>query len=154
MGELHIKKIKKKSENLLRSPKSPIFGTKLDFFPIGTFQIPNVPNFNKFIWSKLHIKKKNNKNLRTFFDDKNPQFSELKWIFFQLEHSKSQMFQISINLFGLSFILKKNNKNRRTLFDDKNPQFSELKWIFFQLEHSKSKIFEISNNLFDLSFIS
>merc|ERR1712055_455580 len=62
------------------------------------------------------LKKKNNKYRRTFFDDKNPQFSELKWIFFQLEHSKSQMFQISINLFGLSFILKKNNKNRRTFF--------------------------------------
>merc|ERR1711872_137967 len=38
--------------------KSPIFGTKVDFFPIRTFQIPNVPNFKKFIWSKLHIKRK------------------------------------------------------------------------------------------------
>ena len=47
-----------RSENFFYQIFSPIFGTKVDFFPIGTFGIPNVPNFNKFIWSKLSIKKK------------------------------------------------------------------------------------------------
>ena len=135
----------------------------MDFFPIGTFRIQNFPNFNKFLLSKLHIKKKiikiraaffpNNKNRSNFFSEKNPQFSEQKWIFFQLEHSEFQIFQISINLFCLSYILNKNYKNRSNFFFEKNPQFSEQKWIFFHFPKKISKIFQIQKKLFCLNFI-
>merc|ERR1712055_795757 len=133
MGTLHIKKKIIKIGGPFLTTKSSIFGTKVDFFPIGTFRIQNFPNFNKFILSKLHIKKKNNKNRSNFFFEKNPQFSEQKWIFFQLEQSESQIFEISRNLFYLSYILKKNNKNRSNFFSEKNPQLSEQKWIFFPI---------------------
>ena len=80
----NLKKRKKKLENLFfRDPQ--IFGTKVDFFPIGKIGIRNVPNFNNFISSKLHIDKKN-KNRRTFLVHENPRFSEQKWTFFQLEN--------------------------------------------------------------------
>ena len=125
----------------MRSPKSPIFGTKVDFFPIGTFQIPNVPNFNKFIWSKLHIKKKIIKIGATFFSRKTPNFRNKSGFFIQLEHSKSKIFEISINLFHLSFISKKkireffctqkilNFRNKSGFFSNwniPNPKFSKF----------------------------
>ena len=46
-----------RSENLLGDPKPPIFGTKLDFFPIVKTEIQNFPNLNNFIPPELHFKK-------------------------------------------------------------------------------------------------
>ena len=60
-------KKKKKSENLLREEKSPNFGTKVDFFPIGKIEIPNFPNTKKFILAELHFKKIKKKIRETFW---------------------------------------------------------------------------------------
>ena len=69
----NLKKRKKKLENLFfRDPQ--IFGTKVDFFPIGKIGIRNVPNFNNFISSKLHIKKKIIKIGEPFWSTKIPKF--------------------------------------------------------------------------------
>ena len=56
----------KKSENLFREEKSPIFGTKVEFFPIGKIEIPNFPNTKKIILAELHFKK-NTKKIREHF---------------------------------------------------------------------------------------
>ena len=100
----NLKKRKKKLENLFfRDPQ--IFGTKVDFFPIGKIGIRNVPNFNNFISSKLHIDKKKIKIGEPFFSRKKCQIpirnlkkkikiSGQKWIFFQSENSESKIFEI------------------------------------------------------------
>merc|ERR1711973_720953 len=75
-SELHLSQFSARSENLLREAKSPIFGTKVDFFPLSGQKMQNVRNFNKFISPKLYLKKKNRSNI---FDDENPQFSGQKW---------------------------------------------------------------------------
>jgi len=41
----------------LREEKSPIFGTKVDFFPIGKIEIRIFPNTKKNILAELHFKK-------------------------------------------------------------------------------------------------
>ena len=47
MPDTH-KEFEKKNQN---------FGTKVDFFPIGTFRIQNFRNTKKIISAQLHIKK-------------------------------------------------------------------------------------------------
>ena len=44
-----------RSENLLGDPKPPIFGTKLDFFPIVKTEIQNFPKLNNFISLEPHM---------------------------------------------------------------------------------------------------
>ena len=96
----------------------------------------------------------------------NPRFSEQKWTFFQLEKSESGMFQISIILFHLSFILIKKIKIGEPFFSRKKcqipirnlkkkskyPKISEKKWIFFHFPKKNWNFFQISINLFYLSF--
>ena len=110
--------------------KFKIFGTKSEFFPIGKIGIRNVPNFNNFISPKLHIKKK--KNWRTFLVHQNPQISGKKWIFFHFPKKNWNFFQISINLFYLSFNLKKRKKKLENLFF-RDPQIFGTKVDFFPI---------------------
>ena len=64
--KLQIKKKLKKSENLFCAQKPPIFGTKVDFFPLSEKKSKNFPNTKKNILAELHFKKIKKKIRETF----------------------------------------------------------------------------------------
>ena len=61
-----LKKKLKKSENLFCAQKPPIFGTKVDFFPLSEKKSKNFPNTKKNILAELHFKKIKKKIRETF----------------------------------------------------------------------------------------
>jgi len=61
-----LKKKLKKSENLFCAQKPPIFGTKVDFFPLSEKKSKNFPNTKKNILAELHFKKIIKKIRETF----------------------------------------------------------------------------------------
>ena len=141
-------------------PKFPNEKTKLDFFPIGKIGIRNVPNFNNFISSEPHMSQfwARSENL---FWPKKVEFFKVNRIFFQLENSKSRMFQIQINLYPLNPIWANFEQDQRTFCQKKSacypcgiwtkmsnyPQFSEQKWIFFHFPKKFWNIFQIITRL-------
>ena len=62
-----LKKKLKKSENLFCAQKPPIFGTKVDFFPLSEKKSKNFPNTKKIILAELHFKKIKKKIRETFW---------------------------------------------------------------------------------------
>ena len=67
-------------ENLFREEKSPIFGTKVDFFPIGKIEIRNFPNTKKIILAELHFKKIKKKIRETFWIRRYQRFALLSQV--------------------------------------------------------------------------
>merc|ERR1712055_1048330 len=91
-SELHMCQFSGRLEQLFFQPKPPIFGKKVDFFPLSEKKLEFFPNFNKFILSQLQLKKKKKKIREPFFS-RPPNFRDKSGFFSNWKNRNPECFK-------------------------------------------------------------